>query len=263
MEGSIMITKSYNKQCDPGRLTSEIISSGKQVYPSSGFKFYGINVGIVDGEWRTDVLFADTIAEPEIAAVDSIVASSLPIPLHEPSAPTTDDGKPIVKTESRPLDTTTVFTGCGDDTDIGNGKSLSWDFSNTDDDISAPAGFKRKRIVFQFMDPVYIKDGFIFFYDKIKGSYIDLHVVCPAGGYYYKNNGQPWMASEDMSIAHFVVHYPLVGSSNSGMKLQPETCSGQIPSTYKFWIDVTVPDTDSVSFGNVGMQIYRTRTVLI
>jgi len=62
------------------------------------------------------------------------------------------EGKQILRAESRPINSTTVFTCIGDDTDIGNGKEIFWDFSNDDDLISVPSGsdYKRKHIEFRF-----------------------------------------------------------------------------------------------------------------
>src|SRR3990172_13263739 len=47
--------------------------------------------------------------------------------------PRMPDGRPIVRADTRPLDTSTYFTTCGDDsTSIGGGTEIRWDFSNDD-----------------------------------------------------------------------------------------------------------------------------------
>ena len=61
-------------------------------------------------------------------------------------SPHMEDGRPIVRADTRPLNTQTYFTMCGDDsTSIGNGVKLMWDFSN-DDNIytgpEVPSGFQ-------------------------------------------------------------------------------------------------------------------------
>jgi hypothetical protein len=76
-----MVTKEYAKQSDAGRLSSEIVASGKPKYPDAGFRFYGVNVYVDTGAYVTQLLFADDITAGEIAAVDAIVAATIPIPL--------------------------------------------------------------------------------------------------------------------------------------------------------------------------------------
>src|SRR3990172_12703936 len=96
------------------------------------------------------------------------------------------DGKQVVISSSRPKNTETCFTTCGDDVVtplIGEGKRMAWDFSNTDDDISAPSGFKRKRLVVRFVDSIWIKQGTLYYFNTMKGSYGDMYIVCPAGQY--------------------------------------------------------------------------------
>jgi hypothetical protein len=177
--------------------------------------------------------------------------------------PHSEDRKTIVRSESRPLGHTTVFTCIGDDTDIGNGTPLQWDFSNSDDEVTAPEGYKRKRVEFKFLDAIHIKEGTIYFFDMKKGSYIDLYVVCPTGQYYLDNNGVPQQATEDTPVTHYVNHHFLFGDCPMGDELNTESCSAEIPNTYKFWIEVTVPDTDSTSHGSVSAEIYRSRTVIL
>lgn len=87
MEGELMITKNYAKQSDAGRLTSEIVASGKPKYPDTGYRFYGVNVYVDAGAYVTAVLFVDDITAGEIADVDAIVAATVPVPL--PDAPAT------------------------------------------------------------------------------------------------------------------------------------------------------------------------------
>ncbi|MBN1467739.1 MAG: hypothetical protein JW924_03355 [Fusobacteriaceae bacterium] len=176
-----------------------------------------------------------------------------------------EDGKEITRAESRPLDTTTCFTGRGDsDTGIGEGKELRWDFSNDDDDIT-PSGvnYKKKRIVFKFSDSVYVKEGAVYFLTAKKGSYIDLHIVCPAGQYYLDNNGTPHLAEEDTAISHYVISHWLLGDCPMGDELNTESCSVEIPSIYKFWLDIIVPEDDNISCGHISLELYRKRTVIL
>ena len=183
---------------------------------------------------------------------------------NKPIEPKSDDGKTIVRAESRPLGTTTVFTGQADsDNNIGDGKILAWDFSNNNDLVDAPNGYKRKRIEFKFIDSVWIKEGTIYYHNVLKNSYVDFYVVCPAGQYYYDNNNNLKQATSDTIISHYVIHHPIQDNVPMGDELNTESCSSEIPSTYKFWIDVTVPDSDNQSNGHIELEIFRKRTVIL
>jgi len=180
---------------------------------------------------------------------------------NSPITPLSDDGKTVVRAESRPLDTTTYFTMAGDsENNIGDGKKLFWDFSNNDDIVEAPEGYKRKRVEFSFIDSVYIKEGALYFHNAKKGSYVCVAVVCPAGQYYYKNDGSPALATEDIMISRYVNHHFFQNNCPMGDELNTESCSAEIPSNYKFWIEVTVPDIDEDSNGYISMELYRKRT---
>ena len=180
--------------------------------------------------------------------------------------PKSKDNKTYVRAESRPLDTTTVFIGQADsDTNIGDGKELFWDFSNDDDIVTdgVPTGYKRKRMEFKFLDPVYVKEGCIYFFNKLKGSYIDFMIVCPAGQYYYDNDGNPQLATEDTIISWYVRHLFMQSDCPMGDELNTEACSSQIPPNYKFWIEITVPEDDNASNGYVEIKLYRKRTIVL
>lgn len=181
-------------------------------------------------------------------------------------APISADGKNIVRAESRPLDCTTMFTCSGDSSSqIGDGKVMKWDFSNDIDDLEMPSGFsgKRKRIEISFLDGIYLKEGTIYYHDAPKGAYISLYIVCPSGQYYYDNDGNLQQATEDTIITCFVCNHQMIGTVAMGDELNTETCSDKIPSTYKFWVEITVPSTDSSSHGYVSMELYRTRTIVL
>jgi len=185
---------------------------------------------------------------------------------NKPVIPRDKNGRPFFRAESRPLNSTTVFVGRADsDNNIGDGKVLSWDFSNNDDIVTEgiPEGYKRKRLEFKFLDPIHIKEGAIYYFNVLKGSYIDFMVVCPAGQYYYDNNGELKQATEDTVISHYVVHHSIQGSIPMGDELNTESCSEEIPNYYKFWIEITVPEEDNQSNGYITMEIYRQRTVIL
>lgn len=176
-----------------------------------------------------------------------------------------DDGKEISRTESRPLDTTTYFTMAGDSANnIGDGNKLFWDFSNDDNIVEgAPEGYKKKRVEFRFIDIIYIKEGALYFHKALKGSYVNVCVVCPAGNYYLKNDGTPALATVDTIIARYTNNHYFQGDCPMGDELNTESCSGVIPTTMKFWIEVYVPVADVESNGYISMELYRRRTVVL
>jgi len=160
--------------------------------------------------------------------------------------------------------TTTYFTGIGDSGSvIGEGKDLMWDFSTSDDEVSAPTGFKRKRLDFSFLDEVSIRDGIISYSNKLFKSYIDLYIICPEGSWYLDNAGNSVQASEDTIILHYVSHKHLFGTVSAGDRLDPDRCSNKIPTNYKFRIEITVPSSDNSSNGSVALKIFRDRTVIL
>lgn len=184
--------------------------------------------------------------------------------------PFDSDGRAYVRAGSRALEYATNFICCGDKTDspqqIYAGTRLQWDFGNTDNDIAAPdSNSKRKRIEFAFIDPVQVKEGAIYWQNALFGSYIDFFVVCPSGEYYLDNDETPTLASEDTPIKHFVVNHFMLGDCVFGDELNSEEASGDIPSTYKFWIEVTTPDgTGYENFrGHVSLEINRRRSVIL
>jgi len=177
--------------------------------------------------------------------------------------PADSEGKTFVRSEGRPLNYTTAFVCIGDNTGIGDGTKMCWDFSNSDDEITAPANHKRKRVEFKFLDAILLKDGTIYFHNAPKGCYFDFYVVCPNGQYYIKNDGTPALATADTPIAHFASSLFMQGDCPMGDELNTETVSSEIGSNYKFWIEVTTPDTDSTSNGYISLEIYRKRTAVL
>jgi hypothetical protein len=113
-----------------------------------------------------DIWFLDTLTSGDETVLDSIVAAhdGEPLPIAEP--PVAVDGRPIVRSDSRPVGYSTMFTMRGDTASgIGDGKALFWDFSNDDDIVTegVPDGYKMKRIECNFSEPVYIKEGTNYF----------------------------------------------------------------------------------------------------
>ena len=180
--------------------------------------------------------------------------------------PTAPDGKQIMLTSSRPDGTHTVFTGASDDipgNTIGEGNHFVWDFSNATGDITAPSGFKRKRVVAQFIDNVWIKEGAVYFFNKVKGSYIDMYLMCPTGEVYLDATGSPVVATEDTVVIHQVIKHHVQGSAPMGDELNTEAATlDPTPPNYQVWFEITVPDTDSTSNGHIEIELYRERSII-
>lgn len=178
-----------------------------------------------------------------------------------------DEGREVVMTTSRPKEATTFFTSSGDKTSepqaIGDGVNLFYDFSNNDNDITPPSGYKRKRIEIEFIDPTWIKEGTAYFHNAKKGSYVDLFIVCPSGEYYVQNDGTPVQATEDTVIEHFCNKLFMQGDCPMGDELNTESCSKEIPAGFKYRMEITVPDTDTNSNGYFNLELYRTRTAIL
>lgn len=184
--------------------------------------------------------------------------------------------RPIMRADSRPVGYRNYFTMRGDEaTSIGTGKVFSWDFSNDVDDMTdPPSGYDGKRVEFIFNEGVYLKEGTLYFFNAPKGSYVEMHIVCPQNGYYKHPDGaipssalgQPgedmWtQATEDTIIATYCRHLLCQGDCPMGDEFNSEGCTeSAIPSSYKWWIDVLTPTGEATFNGYVELEIYRPNT---
>lgn len=197
------------------------------------------------------------------------------------------DGKELVRSDSRPKEASTNFTMRGDlVTGIGDGKPMKWDFATSDDIVTdslstpIPTDYKRKRLEIGFSDPVWIKEGTLYWENAPKGCYIDFWVVCKAGGYYKDPGGAIpasalGIASDDMytqatvdtPVTHYVNFHCISGSCNWGDELNTEgAMDDAMPSRqtgYVLWVEITTPDTDVESCGCTELELYRNRTLLL
>lgn len=187
--------------------------------------------------------------------------------INKPVVPKTPDSKTMVFASSRPENTYTVFLSAGDDIEtpaIGEGKLFRWDYSNDDDLVSAPVGYKRKRIEAKFLDNVWLKDGAIYFFNMLKGSYVDFFIVCPAGQYYLDNAGNPKLATEDTKIIRFVVKHAIQDSCPMGDEVNSEAAMlDPLLPNYKIWMEITVPEEDVSSNGSIELELYRERSIIL
>ena len=196
----------------------------------------------------------------EITDFETNYKSSCNIPIK----PTSVDGRPIVRVDSRPLDWTIAWTGRSDNVSgVFDGNEVSWDFTNSDDLVTAPTGYKRKRVEFHYIDEVRIKDGTLCYFNKLKGSYFDIFMVCPDGGYYYDNDGVLQQAVGDTKIYNYLCHCMMQGSTVDGWEFNSEGCTDPIPTAYKFWLEITVPTADVESNGYMTIEMFRKRTMVL
>jgi len=182
--------------------------------------------------------------------------------------PVTPEGKPEIMSSSRPEGTTVAFITAGDKIsvpqEIHGGTEMKWDFSNTDDDVTAPTNFKRKQFDIEFIDGVWLKEGSVYFHNTPKGAYVSFEVVCPDGEYYKKNDGTIALATSDTVVHKYVAKHYIQGDCQMGDELNTEAATlDPLPIGYWMRITVTTPDTDSTSNGYAEIELYRSRTVIL
>lgn len=183
-----------------------------------------------------------------------------------PVNPTLPDGRAIVRADSRALGTQTYFTMVGDSaTGIGDGVDLRWDFSNQDNEVkSDDSNWRIKHVDLTFIDPIYLKDGAIYFFNAQKGGYVRFAIICPQGQYYLDNNGQPGYAfTEGQPVHYFVMKHFMTGNCPMGDELNAEGAQeNPIPVGYILRGIIVAPSTDSDSHGYASLEMYRKRSVL-
>jgi hypothetical protein len=227
--------------------------------------------------------FTESLSGGEETTLSGLVGSHHGHPPIVITPPAMDDGRPIVRADTRPLDCQTYFTMAGDTASgIGDGTVLKWDFSN-DDDISeldycpTPSGFKTKHIEMTFIDPLYLKDGSLYFFDAPWGSHCGMHVVVPAGNYYPNDHGSIpasalglsgtdmySYASVDTLFINYVNQHHMYGSCPMGDEMNAEGAAVEaIPVGWKLVGHITTLSGDNTSKGFASFECYRCRTVLL
>jgi len=181
-----------------------------------------------------------------------------------------DEGRVFQRAESKPTTMTTYFAGAGDtESEIGGGTPLVFDFNvDSDDDPDAPSGYRRKRVCVTFIDTVRLKEGTLYWENCPFGSYVDLCLGVPNGGYYLKNDGTLAQntTGELLAVAKFVKRTPMMGSCPMGDEMNTEAASFDIPAGTLFGFEVTVPSTVGTTdncHGAIVMELYRERTVIL
>jgi hypothetical protein len=208
------------------------------------------------------------------------LTSQLDLVWYEDS-PRMPDGRPIVRSDSRPINAQTIFTMAGDTAEaIGNGKELVWDFSNDDDlyiGSDIPSGYKAKEIKISFMCPIHTKDGCIYFFDAPWGCYVQMDIIVPSG-YYYPNpagmipakmlglQGDKMysQATEDTLYQRYVNKHRMFGTCPMGDELNAEG-SSENPLPIGWYIRglIVTPESDNISKGFASIEMHRCHTVLL
>ncbi len=160
----------------------------------------------------------------------------------------TPDGKTIFTMSDRPQDTIRFFTSCADNMTtqkIGEGDKLDFDVA---------AGQTVSKDL-QFIEDIYIKDGFVNYKSYSNVSWLSVSIVCPAGlpfpapalnGNYDFTGGQ-WVANETNTGRYFILgvetylfrfanRLPMNTFTNREQIIAPEP--QRIPSPYQLRITV-------------------------
>ena len=238
---------------------------------------------ITSNNSNCDIWFKVALSAGEETTLDSVVAAHAGEVTHD-DEPHMPDGRPIVRSDSRPLGFQTYYTMAGDDTTagIGFGKEFMWDFSDSTTDIvvgdHVPAGYKCKEFIVTFICPIHTKDGALYFFDAPWGCYLQMDIVVPPGNWYpnpagavpasalglpgndmYANSGSDWVA-----VANYVMKYRIYGNCPMGDELNAEGCSvTAIPPGWGIRGRVYTPLSDNTSKGFAEIEMHRCHTAVL
>jgi len=229
-----------------------------------------------------EIWFKTELSTPEQTTLGEIMSAHTAVVVNT-DPPTMNDGRPIVRADTRPLDCQTYFTMAGDTASgIGDGTVLKWDFSNDDDIVElgydiTPPGYKTKAVTLTFLDPIYLKDGALYFFDAPWGTYVDMHVIVPAGNYYPNDTGaipasslglpgtQMYSyASEDTIFLTYVNKHHMYGDCPMGDELNAEGAAIEaVPVGWYMTGHITTVSGDNTSKGFASFECYRCRTTIL
>ena len=194
--------------------------------------------------------------------------------------PTMDDGRPVVRADTRPLETETYFTMAGDTASgVGDGAAMRWDMDEDDDWVDNGDGYKKKVFELAFNNKIYLKDGSIYFFNAPWGAYVEFYITVPAGQYYPNIYGSiPASAlglpGEDMydyasvNVLYqcYVNKHYMYGDCPMGDELNAEGAAvNGLPTTWTLTGHIHAPATASgTGFkGFASVECYRERTVVL
>lgn len=234
-----------------------------------------------------DVWFKDELSSGDETTLSGIIVSHTGETYYA-GPPVMSDGRPIVRSDTRPIGTQTYFTCVGDTVDgIGTGRDLSWDFSSNEDVYDSAliengptvvSGYKAKRFDVWFNDPAYLKDGTIYFENAPFSSHISMYITVPSGNFYPNASGtytaemlgltgnQMYAyATNDVLYASYVMKHGMIGDCTMGDELNAEGCQiDPIPAGWYVTGVVVAPELGSDSFRGFGsLEMYRKHTVIL
>jgi len=216
------------------------------------------------------------------STLPAIVAAHNGEVIIEPDLLKMDDGRLVVRADSRPVGFQTYYTMVGDDSTagIGMGQELVWDFSNDDHIVTGtnvPNGMKCKEYILKFLCPVYTKDGTVYFFDAPWGCYVEMDIVVPPGQWYLNPAGSVpasalGLSGDDMyansgtdyvTWANFVMKYRICGSCPMGDELNAEGSSvSPVPIGWGIRGRIYTPISDNISKGYAQYELHRCHTTI-
>lgn len=237
-----------------------------------------------------DIIFKTDLSSNEEDVLDALVAAHTGAALEHNDPPVMSDGRPIVRADTRPLNTATYFTMASDTVSgIGNGTELRWDFSDPENyptlsgghvcscGYVVPEGYKAIIFDLFFLDPVYFKDGTIYHFDSPWGQHCYMTIIVPAGNYYPNDHGNipasalglsgtqmySYAASDTPFYTYVNKHY-MYGSCPMGDELNAEGCMvDALPIGWFVRGTVVTPEDDNISKGFAEYEMYRHRSVVL
>ena len=258
-----------------GRLTNEIQESA--IVTALDF--------ITSAVDHCDIWFKAALSSEDVIVLNGIVAShpGTPLPDVDP-APRMADGRPLVRADTRPLNTMTYFTMRGDsDDNICHGTELSWDWSDSTANIytglDIPPGYKCKQMLLKFHCPVYLKDGTMYFYDAPWGCFARFEIAVPPNNYYpnpagnipaaalgLQNDDRMFSFSGNDIVPYqvYVSYHRLHGSCPMGDELNAEGAAiDALPPGWYVRCRVFTLVSDNISKGHASLEMYRCHTLLL
>ena len=266
------ITDFPNDKVNIPKLTSEIRGSDISV----ALDYINTSVTICD-IWFKSELSADDASSVLVAIIAAHDGEHFP----DEEAPHMEDGRPIVRADTRPMDSETFFTSAGDDVAIGDGTHLQWDFSDSTADVyngsEIPDGMKAKQIIMTFNCPVYLKDGALYFFDAPWDCYLEMDIMVPSGGYYpnpagaipaaalgISGNDMYAQASGNVLYQRYVNRHHIYGDCPMGDELNAEGCAVEaLPVGWYLRGLIITPESDNISKGYASVEMYRCHTNLL
>jgi len=239
------------------------------------------------GSYYCDIWFKDELSYECEATLSGVFTSHTGEEYYQ-GPPLMPDGRPIVRSDTRPLGTQTYFTCAGDKDHetIGEGKPWVWDFSNDDDLYNSAtiengptiaSGLKAKIVRTWFNEPVHIKDGAIYFVDATFGSYLSMYVTIPSGNYYPNASGtypasalgldgneMYAYATNDVLYSCYVNKHYMLGDCPMGDELNAEASSvDAIPAGWAVTCLVVTDEDNDALKGHGSLELYRYNTTVL